>query len=192
MSRSRGRAHCGEVLTAWPWARALIGGPDAWTRPRKPCVNMMEDKAVRRSRRQGGHRGMHDRPRGHRAGLCRRQAPSFPCPPVRTTSGPMTAIRAPTPAAWAPSLPAPTIPPELAQRSAWTTIFLPTVKALECGGQNLPGRALLRHDAHPQGPQGGGVQRPVRRSRVPGGAESAGNRPDGHSGGLRGRNPQIR
>ena len=65
---------------------------------------------VRRLRQQGGHRGVHGGPRGHRAGLLRRGAPGAHAVPLRTTSEPMTATRAPTPAAWAPSAPPPSTP----------------------------------------------------------------------------------
>ena len=41
-----------------------------------------------------------------------------PCCPPRTTSGPMTATRAPTPAAWAPSAPPPSTPPR-SPSGAW-------------------------------------------------------------------------
>ena len=41
-----------------------------------------------------------------------------PCCPLRTTSGPMTATRAPTPAAWAPFAPPPSTPPR-SPSGAW-------------------------------------------------------------------------
>ena len=83
--------------------------------------------------------------------------------------------------------PCPNYTPELS-KVCMDTIFLPTVKALNAEGRTFQGVIYFGMMLTPEGPQGGGVQRPVRRSRVPGGAFSAGNRSDGHSGGLRGRN----
>ena len=46
------------------------------------------------------------------------------CPPARTTSGPMTATRAPTPEEWGPSPPPPTTP-RGSPPSAWRRFFCP-------------------------------------------------------------------
>ena len=67
-------------------------------------------------------------------------------------------------------------------------IFLPTVKAMQAEGRPFQ-CALLRSDAHPGRPQGGGVQRPLRRPGNPAHPVHAGHRPDGYFPGLRQRHP---
>ena len=75
-----------------------------------------------------------------------------PCPPPRTTSGPFDGNRGPNTGGMGAISPPPNYTPEVARR-CMEEIFLPTLAAPQGGGPPLPGRPLLRPDAHPDGPK---------------------------------------
>ena len=56
-------------------------------------------------------------------------------------------------------------------------VLVPTVHAMKRGRRPFQGRALRRADDDQSRPQGAGVQRPLRRSRVPADPDAAAERP---------------
>ena len=70
-------------------------------------------------------------------------------------------------------------------------MLVPTVHAMKRLAAAVPGRALRRADDHQSRPQGAGIQRPLRRSRMPAAADAAENRPARRAG-SDGRRPAGR
>ena len=102
-------------------------------------------------------------------------------PPPRTSSGSATVTPAPTPAAWARIRRCPAWARTGRRRRA-RRLRRPHPGRTAQPGHRLPGHPLCRADAHRRRPQAHRVQRPLRRSRVPGRPAPHHQRPGGAAG----------
>ena len=98
----------------------------------------------------------------------------------RTTSAPSTATRGRTPAAWAPIRPRRSSTEAMSER-VMAEIVRPTVAALGATRHPLSRRALCRADDRRRGAKAHRIQRPLRRSGMPGADAAAEGRSPDHS-----------
>ena len=152
--------------TGSPPARAW-SSPRPSTRPTAAIDDMLADR-LRRRRRRGRDRGIPRRRGSVASSRWSTARPRCRWPPRRTTSASATATPAPTPAAWAP------IRRRRSSRRRWRREVMardhPADGGGDGGGGARPSRAcsiaglMLTAD----GPKLHRIQRPLRRSRVPG------------------------